>query len=237
MKSRIITIAAIIGLMATACNKENELPQQGELIQTPITISANYENNSSKVSYSESGNSISAKWEAGDELLVCYDGQVSTLTLTGGAGEVSATFTGNISHTHELTANSMLVCYVKDRNAPNGAVTVSGTGTYTYSDGAFLGQDGTLAGAAKCNLYYGATFYGDGTNINCTFNVNTSMMKFDIFVPMGHAGTTKTLSYMSDEAELARATFTVGDYGMNTIYMAIPAGHYEGSQNLRYDNN
>lgn len=237
MKNRIIiTVTAMLGLLATSCNKEIEQSQsqpQGEVIQTPITITAKY-NGSTKVQYTENDNAISASWEEGDTIYVCYDGMVSKLGIDDGAGTTSATFTGTISHTHELTSTSMLVCYVKDKNTPNGTVTVSGTGTYAYSADAFLHQDGTLASAAKCNLYYGTTFYGTGSDISCTFNVNTSMLKLELFLPAGDAGSEATISYMSDETELAKVSITVGAYGMNSIYMTVPAGRYSGQQNIVY---
>ena len=228
MKKSIFMVAvAILGLMATSCNKENE-----DLVQTPICINANYGNNA-KVAYSESGNTISATWEDGDELIVCWNGHKNTLTLTSGEGTQLATFSGSITGTP--IANSTLICFVKDKNNP-GAVTVLDNGDYLYIDGTFLNQDGTLAGAAKCNLYYGTCFYGDGSNISCTFSVNTSMMKFKAYAPAGISeGTTgATLTYKSGSTELAKATFTVGSNGINNNYLTIPAGHYTGEQTLVY---
>lgn len=220
--------AAMLAMMATSCNKEIE-----ELTQTPITINANYGGGDTKVAYTEDGNEITAKWETGDELIVCWNGHKNTLTLSSGAGTASATFTGSITGTP--SANSTLVCFVKDKNNP-GAVTVSDNGDYLYTDGTFLAQDGTLAGAAKCNLYYGTCFYGNGSNISCTFNVNTSMMKFQVYAPAGISEGTPgaTLTYKSGSTELAKATFTVGTDGINIIYLTIPAGHYTGEQTLVY---
>ncbi len=232
MKNRILLVAAILGLLATSCKKENE-NSQNDLTETPITISANYGgNNGAKVSYTESGNTISATWDAGDQLYVVYNGHVNTLTLTDGAGTASATFTGSIIGTP--TAMSVLICYVRDaKNA--SAVTVSPTGEYTYTSGTFLNQDGTLEGAAKCNLYYGTTTYGTGSDISCTFSPNTSMLKFSVTAPDGVSeGAVATLTYKSGETELAKATFTVGLGYRNTVYMTIPAGSYTGEQNLVY---
>lgn len=233
MKNRILLVAAILGLLATSCKKENENPQN-DLTVTPITISTNYgENNGAKVSYTESGDVISATWDAGDQLYVVYNGHVNTLTLTDGAGTASATFTGSIIGTP--TAMSVLICYVRDANNTS-AVTVSPTGEYTYTSGTFLNQDGTLEGAAKCNLYYGTTTYGTGTDISCTFSPNTSMLKFTVLAPDGVTAGTEgaTLTYKSGETEMAKATFTVDANGRNTVYMTIPAGNYSGEQTLVY---
>lgn len=219
-------------MLAASCNKEI-LDQQEDLTQTPITISAKYDSNNSKVSYTESGSNITATWDAGDELIVCWNNHKNTLTLSSGAGTSSATFTGTITGTP--SANSTLVCFVKDSKNP-GAVTVSDNGDYLYTSDAFLTQDGSMDSAASRNLYYGTCFYGDGTNISCTFNVNTSMMKFQVYAPEGISeGTTgATLTYKSGSTELAKATFTVGTGGINTIYLTIPAGHYNGEQTLVY---
>ena len=231
MNKSILLVAAAIGMLAASCNKEILDPQE-DLTQTTITISAKYDSNNSKVTYTESGSNITATWDAGDELIVCWNNHKNTLTLSSGAGTSSATFTGTITGTP--SANSTLICFVKDKNNP-GAVTVSDNGDYLYTDGTFLGQDGTLAGAAKCNLYYGTCFYGDGSNINCTFNVNTSMMKFSVIAPEGATFNDEaTLTYKSDATELAKASFTVGTNGINTIYLSIPAGLYTGVQSITY---
>ena len=237
MKKISIFMAALVGMLATACNNNNpETPQ--ETVETPITITAHYgksgsANAQTRISYTESGNTISAKWESGDKLKVVYNGSVSTLNLDEGAGTTTATFSGTISGTP--TATSMLICYVCDQNNTS-AVTVNTDGSYTYTDGTFLGQDGTLAGAAKCNLYYGTTFYGTGSDISCDFAVNTSMMKFTVFAPDGVSeGETATLTYQSNGTAISKATFTVGEVCRNIIYLTIPAGEYTGEQTLVYN--
>ena len=160
------------------------------------------------MAYTESGANINATWQTCDQIMVVADGQVSTLTLTDGAGSSSATFVGTISHTNPLTATTPLLCYVKDQNNPS-AVTVNADGTYTYTSGAFLSQDGTMASAAKCNLYYGMAQYGDGSNISCDFSVNTSMMKFAVDAS-GLTEGEATLSYKSGDA-------TINLRGTNTV--------------------
>lgn len=235
MKNRLLLIAAILGLIATSCEKENVNSQEGELKQMPITINASYKGNDGvKVDYTENGNTITATWEAEDQILVAYDGYVSTLTLESGAGTSSATFSGTITYTHTPSATSVLSCYVKDAN--NAAALTIVDDNIIYSDAAFLNQDGTLAGAGKCNTYMGMTTYGDGTNISCNFSVNTSMLKFITIAPESvPAGTTgATLTYKSGSTELAKATFTVGARGIDTVYMAVPAGAYSGAQTLVY---
>ena len=157
---------------------------------------------------------------------------MNTLSLSGGAGTATATFTGTIQGTP--TSNSILICYVRDANN-SSVVTVNNNGEYTYASGTFTSQDGTLAGAAKCNLYYGTTTYGTGENISCTFSVNTSMLKFTVSAPDGvSVGSSATLTYMRNGTALAAASFNVGEDGENTIYMTVPAGQYTGAQRLRY---
>ena len=220
--------------MTVACSSDNDVVEApvnpGEVL-TPITITANYGDPTTRVGYTESGANISATWETGDKLIVVFNGNVNELPMTDGVGKTTATFSGTITGTPKAT--SMLLCFVKDKNIPDGAVTVSGDGSYTYTDGTFLTQDGTLAGAAKCNLYRGTTEYGDGTNISCNFTVNTSMMKFDVNAPDGvSVGDEATLTYKSDGTEMAKASFTVGSKGLNTIYLTIPAGSYTGEQKI-----
>ena len=227
MKTKVLMVAAMMGLLATACNKENE---EQEIISTPVTITANYEGSNTKVTYTEDGNTITAKWQEGDEIKVVVDGQVSTLTLQSGAGSTSATFSGEISHTNPLTATTLLICYVSDANY-SGEITVNANGSYTYTSGAFTCQNGTLADAAKRNLYYGVAQYGDGSNINCTFGVNTSMMKFTVATGLAE-NTPVTLSYKSNGTTIASSSFALGANGTKTVYMSIPAGKYDGTQTL-----
>lgn len=231
--------------LTAACSSDSETTENAspavinpDEVLTPIRITANYagddvRSNATRVSYSEDGSDISATWQAGDKIKVVYNGNVSTLDLESGAGTASATFTGTISGTPSAT--SMLICYVSDQNNTS-AVTINSDGSYTYTDGTFLAQDGTLGGAAKCNLYYGATFYGTGEDISCDFAVNTSMMKFTVWAPDGvSAGDEATLTYKSNGTAISKATFTVGAGGKNIIYLTIPAGEYTGEQTLVYN--
>ena len=243
MKKNIYQMLLLIAtvIMTAACSSDNEsvtpAANPGD-VQTPIRITANYagdnaQSSNTRVAYSEDGDNVSATWQSGDKLKVVFNGKVSTLDLESGVGETTATFSGSITGTP--TATSMLICYVADQNNTS-PVTINADGSYTYPDGIFLGQDGTLAGAAKCNLYYGSTFYGTGSDISCDFAVNTSLMKFTVYAPDGvSAGETATLTYKSNGTAISRATFTVGTSLTNTIYMTIPAGQYTGEQTLVYN--
>lgn len=224
-----------LGFASCSSDSDNDPVTSPDEVLTPIRISAAYNGSSrstTRVAYAEDGDNISATWQAGDQLYVCYNGHVNTLALSDGAGTATATFDGTIQGTP--TSNSILICYVRDANSPS-AVSVNNNGEYTYASGTFTSQDGTLAGAAKCNLYYGTTTYGTGEDISCTFSVNTSMLKFTVYAPDGvNEGDAATLTYKSDGTALAAASFTVGSGGRNTIYMTVPAGQYTGEQTLQY---
>lgn len=238
MKKNIIysVLFALVALGFVSCSSDSDIEPavSPDEVLTPIRISAVYGGNETptRVTYTESGSNITAKWEAGDQIYVCYNGHVNTLTLTEGAGTATATFNGTIQGTP--SASSVLICYVRDANNPS-AINVSETGEYTYTSGTFTSQDGTMAGATKCNVYYGTTTYGTGENLSCTFSVNTSMLKFTVAAPDGvNAGDAATLTYKTGDTELVKASFTVGADGKNTIYMAVPAGQYTGAQTLTY---
>ena len=237
MKKNILYFAllALAAISFAACSKESDtdLVTPSDEILTPIRISAVYEGGATtRVAYTEESGSITAKWQSGDQLYVYYDGHVNTLTLTGGAGTATATFEGTIQGTPHR--NSVLICYVRDANNPS-AITVNDRGEYTYASGTFTSQDGTMAGAAKCNVYYGTTTYGTGENISCLFSVNTSMLKFKVYAPKGvKAGDAATLTYNTGGTELAKASFTVGNFDVNDIYLTVPAGQYTGEQTVTY---
>lgn len=230
------TLMLLAATMMAACSSDNDItgePQQPTAETTPITITARYGDDAqmTRVAYSENGNNISATWESDDQIYVVYDGQVSTLTLESGAGTGTATFTGTISHTNPLTASSLLVCYVKDKN--NASALTINDGKLIYSDAAFTSQDGTLASAAKCNTYSGTTTYGSGENLTCNFGVSTAICKFTLKKVSSDAGKSATVVYKSSDSTLASATFEVTS-GDNLIYLAIPAGSYSGEQILVY---
>ena len=230
----VLTLLAALGFASCSSDSVTEPVASPDEVLTPIRISASYggSDNMTRVAYTEDGNSITAKWEAGDELYVCYNGKKNTLTLSDGVGTTTATFTGTIEGTP--SNNSVLICYVHDKNHPSD-ITFNETGEYYYADGTFTTQDGTLEGAAKRNVYFGATTYGTGENITCEFFVNTSMMKFMVTAPDEvNAGDAATLTYKSGDTELAKASFNVGENGKNTIYMSIPAGQHTGKQTLTY---
>ena len=230
----VLTVLAALGFASCSSDSDTQSVASPDEVLTPIRISAVYggNDNTTRAAYKEDGNNITAKWETGDELYVCYNGKKNTLTLADGADTSTATFEGTIQG--EPFPNSVLICYVHDKNHPSD-ITFNDNGEYYYADGTFTTQDGTLEDATKRNVYFGATTYGTGENITCEFFVNTSMMKFMVTAPNGvSAGDAATLSYKSGDTELAKASFTVGANGKNTIYMSIPAGQHTGVQTLTY---
>ena len=251
MKKNIIPALLLLAALCAACSSDNvvaEVPQptEPETVTTPVTIRASYGDGTTapansgdgaitRTAYTESGNTISATWEEDDEILVIFDGHVNTLTLTDGAGTASATFSGSILGSPK--AGSLLACYVRDKNNP-GALTVDDDGDLLYSDAAFLTQDGTLAGAARCNTYSGSTTYGNGTDLHVAFSVNTSMLKFSVLNPydlyMAEGTKDVTLTYKSGQTVLARAAFSFGSDVESTVYMAVPARLFTGEQTLVY---
>lgn len=237
MNKLIKTIMLLAVGMTAACSSDNEeAVTTNGVMQKQITITAIYgeEQPATRVEYTENNKTISATWQADDKLLVAYDGYVSTLNIADGIGSGTATFTGTISYHTAPTENSVLSCYVQDKNNPT-VVQDNGDGTIVYSDASFLTQDGTVAGAGKCNTYHGMTTYGDGSAIRCAFSVNTSILKFTVATPYGvNAGDDATLTYKSGDTELCKASFKVGSSFMQTIYLAVPAGSYSGTQAVVY---
>ena len=203
-------------------------------MQTPVTITARYASgNETRAAYVDDGDSITATWQESDKLLVLYKNMVNTLTLSSGAGTSTATFTGTIKGS--LMETSTFVCIVKEQRPMS--ITVDDDGTITYSGSFILEQDGTLAGATKCNFYRGITRYGDGKNITCDFIAYASYLKFTVQSPADVAeGQTATLTYVCrDIVDISKATFTVGPNGINTVYMAVPTQQFDGKQSVVYE--
>ena len=211
--------------MSIACSSDNDSVDPDE-VQTPVTITARYGSiNTTRVAYADDGANINATWQENDKLLVLHKNMVNTLTLSSGAGASTATFKGTVKGS--LKENSMLICMVKDQN--NTSITINDDGSTSYTGSIFLEQDGTLAGATKCNFYRGSTQYGDGTYIGCNLIPYTSYLKFTVQAPSGVAGgQTATLTFMSGEVNVSTATFTVGSSGINIVYMAVPAMQFRG---------
>ncbi len=224
-----IVVMAAVAMLVTSCKKENLEP---ELQKMPITLTAVYGGDNAKVNYTESGNAVNAAWDANDTILMVYAGRVDTLTITTGVGAASATFNGTFWYTNAPTANSLLECYVKDaRNRT--ALTVTEDGNVIYTNDAFLNQDGTVAGAGRCNIYYGMTTYGTGMNLKCNFAVNTSILKFT-FKSLGITSpTAATVTYKNGSNTLAYASFTA-DADEEVVYLGVPPGQRNGSQTLEF---
>jgi len=178
----VLTILAVLGFASCSSDSDKEPVASPDEVLTHIRISAVYggNDNTTRAAYTEDGNSITATWESGDELYVCYNGHKNILNLTDGAGTANATFEGTIQG--KPFNNSILICYVHDKNHP-ADITFNDNGEYYYADDTFTTQDGTLEGATKRNVYFGATTYATGENITCEFFVNTSMMKFMVTAP------------------------------------------------------
>ena len=217
----------LIAGMSVACSSDTDPVDPGE-VQTPVTITAHYGSfDATRVAYADGGASINATWQENDKLMVLNENMVNTLTLSSGAGTSTATFTGTIKGS--LMETSTFVCIVKEQRPMS--ITVDDDGTITYSGSFILEQDGTLAGATKCNFYRGSTQYGDGKHIVCNLFPYNSYLKFTVKAPAGVAGgQTATLTFMIGEVNISMATFTVASNGINTVYMAIPAMQFRGEQ-------
>lgn len=217
-----------MAIMAASCKKE-QLEPELEVKHKPITLNATYGNGegNAKVSYSESGNSISASWEDDDEIWVVYDGYVSVLHATYPRYGV---FQGDLIYTHEPTSSSILRFYVRDaRN--QASLTFDSDSNIVYSNAAFRSQDGTLAGAGKCNTFFGMSTYSAEGVLSCTFAVNTSIVKFTLTNHGCTAGDSATLTYKSGGVEVAKARFEMPS-GNKLVYLAVPAGAYSGDQTV-----
>jgi hypothetical protein len=222
--------------MSVACSSDNDSEETSvspDDVLTPITITARYASgNETRVACVDDGDSIAATWQESDKLLVLYKNMVNTLTLSSGAGTSTATFKGTIKGS--LMETSTFVCIVKEQRPMS--ITVDDDGRITYSGSFILEQDGTLAGATKCNFYRCTTRYGDGKDITCDFIAYASYLKFTVQSPADVAeGQTATLTYVwRDVADISKATFTVGHNGINTVYMAVPAQQFDGKQSVVY---
>ena len=227
-KNIIFVFLATMAIMAASCKKE-QLEPELEVKHKPITLNATYGNGegNAKVSYSESGNSISASWEDNDEIWVVYDGYVSVLHATYPRYGV---FQGDLIYTHEPTSSSILRFYVRDaRN--QASLTFDSDSNIVYSNAAFRSQDGTLAGAGKCNTFFGMSTYSAEGVLSCTFAVNTSIVKFTLTNHGCNAGDSATLTYKSGGVEVAKARFEMPS-GNKLVYLAVPAGAYSGDQTV-----
>ncbi len=173
---------------------------------------------------------INPVWQEGDKLIIANalnKDAYPELPLLTGVGSTMATF--RIEHYIDYP---LFVCFVKDVNNPDLARIVDGY-HYYIEKSALLGQDGTLAGAKACSLFRGMCSCSTDGDISGYLSPITSILKFDFHAPDGVAeGDEATLTYVNGDSELAKATFTVGAGGWNTIYMAVPEGVYTGTQSF-----
>ena len=204
-------ILALPVILAVSCDNNADFPlpdnikPESEIIN-PLTVVATLDENSS----------FSYLWRAGDELLVEYDGNISTLALMKGSHSRTAQFAGGLKGKVEST--SVLTFRLKCQGG---------------SSASLMEQDGTLEGALSAGTFIGTAKYGTGNSISCDIAADFSILELHILNPKSSGQVEKgTLSYADGTEELSSVSFFVGADGRGTAYMAVPAGTLAGGERL-----
>ena len=190
-----------------------------------------------RIAFTDNGTDVSAVWEAGDQIYVVCNGKISLLTLKTGAGTKSGTFEGELAgYTTAPTANTNLICYVRNSRRPN-AITVQADGTFKDNRD-FQKQIATLAQATSLTVYRGTAKYGTGSNIVVNFSIyDTCLMKFEVTAANGVSVDKNTyLRYRQGDTQLANAGQIANASGATVYYLAVPSGTYSGTATLGYTN-
>ena len=131
-------IAALLGVMFTACQKEQAFDKPEETPETvnvwTLTVHVNTDRDTKAMSYD--GTSISTSW-AKDEKVDVYFGGKHIGTLTADAAGTSTTLQGNVTKPDGLGNNSKLMLLFPGRTDHQW--------TYMGQDGTAPSQDGTMA--------------------------------------------------------------------------------------------
>ena len=184
----------------------------------------------------------------GDQLYLRYKGKTSVLEYD--QTYFPPAFKGTVHA--EPTAGDSVTVWLRNSNAPDCFKPKDTTGDSIYDYRNFLDQDGTLDNAVARAIFRGKETFWPGrvwdANTNqpigaelprITLNlIDVCLMRFTIisYESLYYARTTTTVSYCQGGTPLASATFTIDPSFENVVFMAVPAGTYDGQATLKYKN-
>ena len=241
MKKILIFASVLMATIFAGCTNDTFEQENGTLpVNNPTTLTVSAvtksselsENSKTRISYG----STDATWETGDKIfLVKSDGTTITLTLSGGAGTKSGTFTS----TDAVVAGTYIPYAVSATSLTKGFVSIS-SGIITLNLSAPGG--GTLADALEHDILKGdAVTLTDGQSSTTITGLTTHLLSYLRFkftatqkavstVGMSSTGGVyRTVTIAADgtvsgrDASTSAVSVTAGDDGANTYagYFAV----------------
>lgn len=219
---------AVVSVVASCAKLEDglapEVPGEGELITITATIP---DDGITKVSFDQQANAGAIKlyWETGDQITVtdaANPSNISTFTLSSGAGTMTGTFTGT----------------------PLSGSPSSFNISYDATDDVTYANQHQAADESTAHLRYSATLTGVNKYSNFIFSQNwasanggsfnsSSVLRLRTKLPPALVGHVKAVTLKADAAIFNGATemkvsvsnmADVGESGVLTVYASLPAG-------------
>lgn len=151
MKKTITLSVLIMGLTLAGCASSNVEEDGGNPQSTVLTATAKTPgaDATTRVAYTTTG-TATAVWETGDVIRMTGNGGYGDLTLTGGAGTSSGTFSGHISLPE--AGASYVPCVISTGSANYVSTDAAGVTTIMIAAGT---QEGTMADALRHDVLMG----------------------------------------------------------------------------------
>ncbi len=194
MKQQIRFAAMLLAaaLVAAACEKETPAPvNEGPETAKTVTISVSMPDELTKVALSQkAAGGMELVWEAGDQITVQQHGNTSTaqtFTLTSGAGDKKAEFTGTA-----VTGSSFDIIYTKA-----GSLTQAADGSTDH-----IGYSATLSGVSS---YESVKFAADWASANGGSLIQSGVLHVKAKLPAAAADSVKTVTLKASKAIFSSA--------------------------------
>lgn len=189
MKQQIRFAAMLLAaaLVAAACQKETPAPTgEGPETAKTVTISVSMPDELTKVALSQkAAGGMELTWEASDVITVQQHGNSSTaqtFTLTSGAGDKKAEFTGTA-----VTGSSFDIIYTKA-----GSLTQAADGSTDH-----IGYSATLSGVSS---YESVKFAADWASANGGTLIQSGVLHVKAKLPAGVAATVNAVTVKASKA-------------------------------------
>lgn len=247
MKKVLLFITMAASLLFTQCKKEDSVPSAGRPVEMTITVGSG-----SKTDIASTGG---ITWSTGDKLYV-GDGSkyIGYLTLAGGVGTPTGTFTGSVELTdadegEELT---FYFYYLGSADHTSLAKGVESVEVDFSSQNIIEGTDGKLTNASKQHVCYGrangTVIGGAVTDINVMLVSKVAIAHFNFKTGEADYAGALTLSggnicnkmTVNFNSEVFACTGTKGDISLtNTTssekyVMLVPTAETTGSQTMTF---
>jgi len=180
---KLFYLASVI-MFTLSCQNNQEHIEEVELTQ-PLTVTARFDNSTTRVAFAEESKNIVPSWEIGDRIFGFWDDKTLTYEVASVNDEGTASF-NLVSGTEPTDGKTVYMIY-----APSKSVSDLSTKTLAVD---YSTQDGTLANM-KNHAYMCATATVSGTTLTLSFTNQMVIVCFKRLTGLAPSTTYTTLEF------------------------------------------